>query len=84
MKFYVDTFFDKKKKFKVIFVLFSNFEAKSLKNGAKNQKTYKVNVLKFCTHQRVCVLNFLLKKGKLVLPYWAWLLLYPLQVGKAE
>ncbi len=34
----------KKKKFKVILVLFSNFEAKCAKNGSKNQKMYFVNV----------------------------------------
>jgi hypothetical protein len=41
-----DPFFDLKKKkiFKVILVLFSNFEAKGARNGSKNQKTYVVNV----------------------------------------
>jgi hypothetical protein len=39
-----DVFFDKKKKFGVILALFANFEAKCAKNGAKNQKTYFVNV----------------------------------------
>ncbi len=41
---------------------FSYFEAKRAKNSAKNQKTYLVILclrLKFCTHQRVCALNFL-------------------------
>ncbi len=36
--------FCKKIFFYVIFVLFSNFEAKRAKNGSKNQKTYLVNV----------------------------------------
>ncbi len=41
-----DTFFDFSQKnfFKVILVLFSNFEAKLAKNGAKNQKLNLVNV----------------------------------------
>ncbi len=33
-----------KNTFQVILVLFSNFEDKRAKNGAKNQKTYEVNV----------------------------------------
>jgi hypothetical protein len=40
MSAFYDNRFDKKKLFKVILVLLSNFEAKSAKNGAKNQKTY--------------------------------------------
>jgi hypothetical protein len=36
--------FSKKNFFKVILVLFSNFEAKRARNGSKNQKMYLVNV----------------------------------------
>ncbi len=37
--FFVD-FFDEKKFFKVLLVLFANFEAKRAKNGSKKRKTF--------------------------------------------
>jgi hypothetical protein len=44
LRFVTPFLIKKKKKFKVILVLFSNFDCKCAKNGSKNQKTYFVNV----------------------------------------
>jgi hypothetical protein len=62
-----------KKKIYVIVALFSNFEAKRAKNGAKNQKTYKV--------QYMCLkfnfFNFLLKSQLLCTVLQVSLLIFP-------
>ncbi len=79
---FFDTFFDlkKKKKFKVILVLFSNFEAKCARNGSKNQKTYLINVsqISILHPSKFLYSLFSKKKSNSVYPYahakhmWKW------------
>ncbi len=64
---FFDTIFSTKF-FKGHISTFSNFEAKRAKNGSKNQETYLVNVSQFCTHQRVCILQFSKKKSNSLYP----------------
>ncbi len=61
--------FFKKKNFQVIFVLFSNFEAKRARNDSKNQKTYFVNVSKISIlHPSKGLYSLFYKKSQICVP----------------